>query len=260
MTCGIHSQALSILNPFPHFTIGFSGATPKPKECVVGVLTVFNRPIGQDSGLRLKFPIPVSDSNVKSGIGINLISNDHGLKELVISKSDWGRDIQVKEIFNGVSFPTGVVLPNSPSFLKKGFVDPKEIIGEYVMNYYVYELRFRYGIPSDFDRVLPRHGIIFDNICGYFPLENIFKYGRLFTLHGNIRYKNLNIDSSECAAFFKGVRQVEQARNVIIKDLGIPSLEVEASVNMVVISACLGKPSLVIPSATPLYFQLVTFR
>jgi hypothetical protein len=137
-----------------------------------------------------------------------------------------------------------------------------DMVGVYIMPYYVTELRIMYSSNYDNNSVYERHPPIFENICGVVPAQMHVSRKEIVCIHGNIAFKASN-------AIFKGVRDVHEIKvhahpispcfknrvkvcftqGVVKKLLHSQdpnlTLELTAHVNMAVVTGCIGKSSLV---------------
>jgi hypothetical protein len=135
-------------------------------------------------------------------------------------------------------FEKNDILHKRPCCIPKGSL-PFEMVGIYILPYYVHEVRLMYGAADENSRVYERHSPIFENICGFVSIgERISSREEIISVHGNISFKGSN-------AIFKGVRDVEHIKGVIHKVLGRQGCGFDAYVNMAVVTSCLGKSSLV---------------
>jgi hypothetical protein len=69
----IATHAAQIANSFPGFQSGINAVHRDTSDRRVAILTVFNRVINEDSGLRFRVLLPVSDIDWVDGGGINLL-------------------------------------------------------------------------------------------------------------------------------------------------------------------------------------------
>jgi hypothetical protein len=140
-----------------------------------------------------------------------------------------------------MDFAAGTVVDGIVSSIPAGCV-PLELVGHYIQSYYVQELRITFDADDVSDRVYGRHSPIFENICGFialgFPMEPCVP--EIICVHGNIVFKR-------CNAIFKGVRDVDKIIATTRGVLGGPFRDQHlcALVNMAVVTACLGKSSIV---------------
>jgi hypothetical protein len=71
----IATHAAKIANSFPGFRSGINAVHRDTSDRRVAILTVFNRVIDEDSGLRFKVLLPVSDIDWVAGGGVNLLGS-----------------------------------------------------------------------------------------------------------------------------------------------------------------------------------------
>lgn len=145
-----------------------------------------------------------------------------------------------QEVCEGMVFEIGTVLGNIKSCIPKGALSPATV-GMYILPYYVQELRIMYNTNDDNSCIYDRHAPIFENICGFAAIgKQISKKKEIVCIHGNLIFK-------DCNAIFKGVRDVSQIKGVMRQVLGEHHREEDFAcyANMAVVTACLGKSSLV---------------
>jgi hypothetical protein len=158
----------------------------------------------------------------------------------------------VGDLCEGLWFDRNTVLSEIECCIPCGIFSSLEI-GGYIMPYYVHEVRIMYGGNEDSNRVYGKHLPIFENICGFIGIgTEISKKKEIVCVHGNIAFKGSN-------AIFKGVRNVGVIKKTIGKVLGreYDETKFEAFVNMAVVTACLGKSSLVGSSGSLLETSLI---
>jgi hypothetical protein len=225
--------------PFAGFDTGLCVTHRDDAKRIVIVATVFNRVIHEDSGLRFKVSLPMSLPDSSTALMVNLLS-DSEQEEIVISQAHYHQPFTVKDLCDGMQFAAGTVLPGVACFLPSDCL-LSEMVGKYIMPYYVHELRIMYRTCGGMDIVYDRHAPIFENICGFVSTGKTLSTRRqVVCVHGNIVFKG-------CSAIFKGVQDVHEIMSIIQLVLGEDHRNevLQAYVNMAVVTSCLGKSSLV---------------
>jgi hypothetical protein len=236
----VKAHAALLSAPFAGFDTGLCVTQRDDSKRIVIVATVFNRVIHEDSGLRFKVSLPMSlgDSKMCAGM-VNLLS-DSGQEEIVVSQTHYHQPFTVKDLCEGMQFAADTVVPGVSCFIPSDCL-LSEMVGKYIMPYYVHELRIMYRTCGGMDIVYDRHAPIFENICGYVSTgKKLSQRSDVVCVHGNILFKG-------CSAIFKGVRHVREIMRIIQSVLGEDhrTAVLEAYVNMAVVTSCLGKSSLV---------------
>jgi hypothetical protein len=110
----------------------------------------------------------------------------------------------VKDVCDGMLFDMDTVLQGHKCCIEKGSF-PVDLVGQYIMSYYVTELRIMYGSSDDSSNVYERHPPIFENICGVLPIHMYLSHREIICVHGNISFR-------AGKAIFKGVRNVHEIK------------------------------------------------
>jgi hypothetical protein len=237
---GAHAALLAA--PFAGFDAGLCVMQRDDSKRIVLVATLFTRVIHEDSGLRFKVSLPMSilDSKVcGSRNPVNLLS-DSEQEEIVVSQTHYHQPFTVQDLCAGMQFAADTVLPGVPCFIPSDCL-LREMVGLYIMPYYVHELRIMYRTCGGMDIVYDRHTPIFENICGYVSTgKKLSERSEVICVHGNLVFRG-------CSAIFKGVRKVREIVGIIRSVLGEDhrTVVLETYVNMAVVTSCLGKSSLV---------------
>jgi hypothetical protein len=217
-------HAAKIGGAFPGFQSGINAIHRDNSDKRVVIMTVFNRVVNEDSGLRFKVLIPVSSTDCVDG-RLNLLGSSVETlvesSEIVITtvgtycfneqamdiysqldpfQEHYTRPFTVKDVCDGMLFDTDTVLEGRECCILAGSL-PVDTVGMYLMSYYVTEFRIMYNTSDDTNSVYRRHPPIFENICGVIPVNMHVSQKQLICVHGNIAFKG-------CNAIFKGVRDV----------------------------------------------------
>jgi hypothetical protein len=203
----LSAQAASLGDPFSGFDVGLGALRRDLSQKLVIVVTVFNRVVEEDSGLRFKVIVPVSVAH-REGM-VNLLSTSLS-DEVVVTKDQHPVPFTVEDMCKGMDF----VLPSASSFIPADSLR-RDMIGVYLMPYYVQEIRIMYSTCEIANGVYDRHAPIFENICGFVPAgQKVSRKKALVCVHGNIVFKGYN-------ALFKGVRDVNKITETIMSALGV---------------------------------------
>jgi hypothetical protein len=245
----VSAHAATLTKKFPGFSTGMSVVCrPSAKKRVV-IFSVFNRAIANDPGLRLQVLLPVSEVEYTDRRVVNLLGDAVEdmiqMQEIVVTRQDFPTPFTIMDVCNGIVFGKGTVLRSRECGIPRGAL-PENMVGVYVSTYCVFEIRIMYHASDDIGSVYDKHPPIFENICGSVPTATAITHAGVVCVHGNITFKASN-------AIFKGVRDVSKIEEVIQQLLTTSdhSVVLKARVNMAVVTACLGKSSLVILNTPP---------
>jgi hypothetical protein len=164
----VAAHAASIINQYPGFAKGIPAAHRYNGRKKAVIISVFNRDIDEDSGLRFKVLLP--DGQVDTVEGRLNLFGALGDNEIVISKTDYPRAFTVRDICNGMLFERGTVLSERESCIAAGSL-PVDMVGMYILDYYVNEVRAMFVQGEEVNNVYQEHSPIFENVCGYIQLE-----------------------------------------------------------------------------------------
>jgi hypothetical protein len=261
----VSAHAASIAQTFRGFQSGIKTVRRDNSDRRVAILTVFNRVVNEDSGLRVKILIPVALTDLVDG-RVNLLGNAAQAlaksEEIVIDKHHYTRPFTVSDVCNGMLFAQDTVLAGHKCCIPAGAFST-EMVGRYILPYYVTQLRIMYCTTDDSDSVYDSHAPIFENICGFFATGMRTEHQDVVSAHGNVSFK-------ACNAFFKGVRDVSAIQvggrlapssrgshrcspadppthraQMVVTQVLQPEAELIPYVSMAVVTGCLGKSSLV---------------
>jgi hypothetical protein len=123
-----------------------------------------------------------------------------------IWQEHYTRPFTVKDICNGMVFNVDLVLPGKQSCIQSGSLSV-DMVGQYIMTYYVTELRIMYN-DNGINNVYPGHPPIFENICGVIPIDMHVSHQEIVCVHGNISFRTNK-------AIFKGVRNVHDIKVLV---------------------------------------------
>jgi hypothetical protein len=184
----VAEHAAAISQAFPGFDSGITTIrrTKVPSRLVI--LTVFNRVVKDDPGLRFKILVPEHAIEQSSSGSVNLLSREWE-DEIVINKKNYKHPFTVSDVCNGMEFDNGTVLASERCYFPQGVLGPA-LVGLYIMPYYVHEIRVMKNISDDTSNVYNQHLPIFENICGFVHINMLAKKMELVSVHGNISFKN----------------------------------------------------------------------
>jgi hypothetical protein len=95
----VEAHAKMIAESFPGFNTGVMALRKDTSKKIVAVVTVFNRIVNEDPGLRFKIDIPVSGEDRVGGI-MNIFGKTAeeamGSREIMISRSEYGKGFTVR--------------------------------------------------------------------------------------------------------------------------------------------------------------------